>query len=106
MYICNVTKTNKMEVKYRHEDFNKLLDAFINIQSKGCPENLTAEDIDPLLEYPEAVINEFLKAAEALPDDIVDRMTTDNSTRGAVEIYILLRMNLVNVPDPHDNPDI
>lgn len=101
---CN--KTNKMEVKYKHEDFNRLLNAFINIQSKGRPENLTAEDIDPLLEYPEPVISEFINALDALSDDIVDRMATSASTRGAVEIYILMRMNLVKVPDPNDNPDI
>lgn len=95
-----------MEVKYGHKDFNKLLTAFINIQAKGCPENLTSEDIDPLLEYPEAVINEFLKAVGAIGSDIVTSMSTDTSMCAAVEMYVLLRMNLVKVPNPHDNPDI
>lgn len=91
-----------MEVKYKHADFVKILDAFINIQEKGSPDKLTAEDLKPFLDYPEAVLNEFLRGAEALSDEIVERMVTDTATRQAAEVYILMRMNLVEIPRPSD----
>ena len=91
-----------MEVKYKHADFVKILDAFINIQEKGSPDKLTAEDLKPFLDYPEPVLNEFLRAAEALSEKTVEKMSTDSATRGAVEIYILMRMNLVEIPHPSD----
>ena len=87
-----------MKIKYKHSDFNKILDAFINIKEKGSPENLTSKDIKPLLDYPEPVLQEFLRATEALPEETVDRMATDSSIRDATEIYILMRMNLVKLP--------
>ena len=86
-----------MEVKYKHADFVKILDAFINIQEKGSPEKLTAEDLKPFLDYPEPVLNEFLRATEALSEKTVEKMSTDSATRGAVEIYILMRMNLTEI---------
>ena len=91
-----------MEVKYKHTDFVKILDAFINIQEKGSPEKLTAEDLKPFLDYPEPVLNEFLRATEALSEETVEKMSTSSTTRGAVEIYILMRMNLVEIPRPSD----
>ena len=91
-----------MEVKYKHADFVKILDAFINIQEKGSPEKLTAEDLTPFLDYPEPVLNEFLRATEALSEETVEKMSTSSTTRGAVEIYILMRMNLVEIPRPSD----
>ena len=91
-----------MEVKYKHTDFMKILDAFINIQEKGSPEKLTAEDLKPFLDYPESVLNKFLRAAEALPEKTVEKMSTDSATRAAAEIYILMRMNLVEIPHPSD----
>lgn len=91
-----------MEVKYKHADFMKILDAFINIQEKGSPEKLTAEDLKPFLDYPEPVLNEFLRAAGALSDETVEQMGTNTTTRQAVEVYILMRMNLVEIPRPSD----
>jgi hypothetical protein len=89
-----------MEVKYKHTDFMKILDAFINIQEKGSPDKLTSDDLKPFLDYPEPVLNEFLRATEALPEETVEKMSTDGATRGAVEIYILMRMNFVEIPRP------
>lgn len=91
-----------MEVKYKHADFVKILDAFINIQEKGSPEKLTAEDLKPFLDYPEPILNEFLRASEALPEKTIEKMSTDSATRAAAEIYILMRMNLVEIPRPSD----
>ena len=91
-----------MEVKYKHADFVKILDAFINIQEKGSPEKLTSEDLKPFLDYPEPVLNEFLRATEALSEETVEKMSTNSTTRGAVEIYILMRTNLVEIPHPSD----
>ena len=91
-----------MEVKYKHTDFMKILDAFINIPEKDSPDKLTSDDLKPFLDYPEPVLNEFLRATGALPEETVEKMSTDSATRGAVEIYILMRMNLVEIPRPSD----
>lgn len=91
-----------MEVKYKHADFVKILDAFINIKEKGSPEKLTSEDLEPFLDYPEPVLNEFLHAARALSEKTVEKMGTDSATMKAVEMYILMRMNLVEIPRPSD----
>ena len=82
-----------MEVKYKHTDFVKILDAFINIKEKDSPEKLTSEDLKPFLDYPEAVLNEFLHAAGALSEETIEKMGTDSATRETVEMYILMRVN-------------
>ena len=84
-----------MEIKYTSADFDKILDAFINLQKKGSIEKVTFEDIAPLLDYPEIVVNEFLKGIYALSDEAGERLGIDNAYKQACKIYILMRMNLV-----------
>lgn len=93
-----------MEIKYKHADFNKLVDAFCRLNEIGEIDKVTTEDLKPLLDYPVPAIDQFLKAIGACTDEMIEKLETDQNYRKAIEIYVLMRMNLAEYKP--ENPDI
>lgn len=85
-----------MEIKYKHADFNKLVDAFCRLNKIGEIDKVTTEDLKPLLDYPVSVIDQFLKAIGACTDEMIEKLETDPNYRSAIEIYVLMRMNVAD----------
>ena len=79
-----------MELKFSLKDVDNLIDTFINLTGKGV-ENIGVEDLAPLLQYPDEVVNEFVNTIGAIPNN-------PNYIRehyDAIRVYIGIRLNLV-----------
>lgn len=77
--------------KYTLKDVDILIDAFANLAEKGIA-GITAEDLIPLTNYPEAVVQEFLNCIGCIPaSNDYDLRANFNGIR----VYIGIRLNLV-----------
>lgn len=77
------------ELKYNIGDVDILIDVFANLAEKGTA-RITMEDLAPLTNYPEEVVQEFLNCVGCIPDTMDIRKSFD-----ALRIYIAIRLNLV-----------
>lgn len=77
-----------MELKYTSKDFDKIMNAFVNI-AKGVEgkKQITVEDFKDLLDYPTEVLEIFLKSIVLFNDYQIK-----NKYIG-IKCYILMRMN-------------
>jgi len=81
--------TFPMTEKYTLKDVDILIDAFANLAEKGIAE-ITAEDLIPLTNYPEEVVQTFIDCVGCIPDTMDIRKSFN-----ALRVYIGIRLNLV-----------
>ena len=79
-----------MGLKFSLKDVDNLIDAFINLTEKGI-KNIGMKDLTPLLQYSDAVVNEFVNTIGAIPND----SDYIRENYNAIRIYIGIRLNLV-----------
>lgn len=77
--------------KYTLKDVDILIDAFANLAEKGIA-GITAEDLIPLTNYPEAVVQEFLNSIGCIP---TSNDYDIHANLDAIRTYIGVRLNLV-----------
>ena len=56
-----------MELKFSLKDVDNLIDTFANLTEKGV-KNIDTEDLAPLLQYPDEVVNEFVNVIGTIPN--------------------------------------
>jgi len=83
-----------MDLKYTIKDTEKLLDVFSNIQEKKETKNIKLVDLEPLLNYPNEVLEEFLKCMCDL-DTANHTETYIKEHYDAIMAYVTMRLNFV-----------
>lgn len=75
---------------YTPKDVEILVNAFSSISPKNV-KDVKYEDISPLLDYPEGVVQEFINCMKCIPTNIG---YVKENYRGIL-VYIAIRLNLV-----------
>lgn len=78
-------------LKYTLKDVDILIDTFANITEKGR-DNISAADLIPLTNYPEAVLQEFLNCIRCIP---TSKDYDIRANYNGIRVYIGIRLNSV-----------